>query len=104
MARRTGSVTSITTAQPGLSDDLAMRTRRYLVTMGIRTVCFVAAIAVDHWTRWVFAVLAVFLPYLGVVGANAGREKGTFPALEPAHPSVAALPSASSVRSSRTTP
>jgi hypothetical protein len=39
-----------------------------------------------------------------VVGANAGREKGTFPALEPAHPSVAALPSASSVRSSRTTP
>jgi hypothetical protein len=98
MARRTQSVASVTTARPGLSDDLAMRTRRYLITMTIRTVCFVLAIAVDHWSRWVFAFFAVFLPYLGVVGANAGREKGSFPEPEAVTPTFPALPSASSVR------
>ena len=45
MASRTEAV-SITTAATSLSDDLAMRTRRYLWTMGIRTVCFVGAIVV----------------------------------------------------------
>lgn len=101
MARRSSAV-SITTAQTGLSDDLAMRTRRYLITMAVRTVCFVAAIAVDHWTRWVLAALAVFLPYIGVVGANAGREK-VADTLEPVTPTFAALPSASSVRETHTT-
>lgn len=99
MGRRTSVVTSITTAQSSLSDDLAMRTRRYLITMAVRTVCFVLAIAVDHWSRWLFALLAVFLPYLGVVGANAGRERATG-MLEPVMPTYAALPSASSVRES----
>ena len=51
-----------------------------------------------HPSRWLFAVLAVFLPYLGVVGANAGREKGSFPEPEAVTPTFAALPSASSLR------
>ncbi len=74
MAGRTEAV-SITTAATSLSDDLAMRTRRYLWTMGVRTVCFVGAIFVPGWPRWVLVAGAVLLPYLGVVGANAGREK-----------------------------
>jgi hypothetical protein len=93
MARRTQSVTSITTAPPSLTDDLAMRTRRYLWTMGIRTACFVGAIFVPGWPRWVLIAGAVLLPYLGVVGANAGRERvGT--TLEPVTPdfSMPALP------------
>jgi hypothetical protein len=101
MARRTQSVASITTAQVGLTDDLAMRTRRYLLTMGVRTSCFVLAIVVDHPVRWLFAALAVLLPYVGVVGANAGRERrGGSDGFEAADPSFKALPSASAVRQS----
>jgi hypothetical protein len=68
-------VQSVTSAQRGLSEDLSMRTRRYLLMMGTRTVCFGLAIVIDHWSRWVLAFLAVVLPYFGVVGANAGRER-----------------------------
>ena len=94
MARRTQSVASVTTARPGLSDDLAMRTRRYLWTMGLRTACFVGAIFVPGWPRWVLVAGAVLLPYLGVVGANAGRERGGAKTLQPVTPNyqLAALP------------
>lgn len=92
MARRTQSVASITSAPTSLSDDLSMRTRRYLWTMGIRTACFVAAIVVPGWPRWVLVAGAVLLPYLGVVGANAGRERGGAKTLEPVSADFAALP------------
>jgi hypothetical protein len=84
-------VQSVTTAQRGLSDDLATRTRRYLLMMGTRTVCFGLAIVVDHWSRWVFAFLAVVLPYFGVVGANAGRERTRDTMPTPAGPPRTAL-------------
>lgn len=94
MPSRTQSVASITTAPTSLSDDLAMRTRRYLWTMGLRTVCFVGAIFVPGWPRWVLVAGAVLLPYLGVVGANAGRERGGAKTLQPVNPDfrLAALP------------
>ena len=69
----------ITTAPTALSDDVAARTRRYLVQMGVRVVCFLGAVLVDHWTRWVLLAGAVVLPYLAVVLANAGRERRTDP-------------------------
>lgn len=69
----------ITTAAPSLSDDVARRTRRYLIQMGIRVVCFLGAVAVDHWIRWVLLAGAVVLPYVAVVLANAGRERRTDP-------------------------
>ena len=52
--------------------------RRYLVSMVIRTVCFVlavVAIALLHWTvvGWLLVVAAVVLPYIAVVMANATR-------------------------------
>lgn len=52
--------------------------RRYLVSMIIRTVCFVlavVAIVVLHWTvvGWLLVVAAVVLPYIAVVMANATR-------------------------------
>ncbi len=67
-------VFTITDAQRSLSDEQTGRTRRYLVSMGIRTVCVVAAIFVPGWPRWVLIAGAVVLPYLAVVVANAGRE------------------------------
>ncbi|MCB7137285.1 DUF3099 domain-containing protein [Cellulosimicrobium marinum] len=81
--RRTGGrpvevVPSITSAQQPLAEDQARRTRRYLVQMGIRLVCFVAAIAVWStlpWLTFVLAAAAVVLPYVAVLGANAGRDQ-----------------------------
>ena len=43
--------------------------------MGIRTACVIAAVIIPGWPRWLFLVGAVFLPYIAVVVANAGREK-----------------------------
>lgn len=67
-------VYTITEAQRALSDEQTGRTRRYLVSMAIRTACVIAAIFVPGWPRWVFIAGAVALPYLAVVVANAGRE------------------------------
>lgn len=68
-------VYSITGAQSALTDDQAPRTRRYLVSMGIRTACVIAAIIVPGWPRWVLIAGAVILPYIAVVAANAGRSR-----------------------------
>lgn len=67
-------VFTITGAQRALSDEQSGRTRRYLISMGIRTACVLAAIVVPGWPKWLFIVGAVVLPYLAVVAANAGRE------------------------------
>ncbi len=70
----TGDVFNITSAQRSLSNEQNGRTRRYLVSMGIRTVCVIAAIFVPGWPRLVLIAAAVTLPYLAVVIANGGRE------------------------------
>jgi hypothetical protein len=64
-----------------MSEDIGHRERRYLLTMGIRAVCFVLGIVFaltlhGPW-RWlsVAALLgAVVLPYVAVIFANGGRE------------------------------
>src|SRR5512134_2006368 len=73
-------VQSVTTAPESLRDEQAARIRRYLVTMGIRTVCFVLAAATatrgaPWWVWGSFSVLAVVLPYIAVVLANAVRPR-----------------------------
>lgn len=70
---------SITSAPEPLADDLARRTRRYLLQMGIRTLCFVLAVVlwgvVPAWASLLFILGAVVLPYVAVLFANAGRER-----------------------------
>ena len=62
----------ITTAAPPASEELRSRERRYLISMAIRTACFIGAILVSGgWLRWVLIAGAVFLPYVAVVLANA---------------------------------
>ena len=68
-------VYQITAARRGVRDDVDSRTRRYLFSMGVRTVCFVLAVVTDGWLRWVLIAAAVMLPYLAVVFANGGRER-----------------------------
>lgn len=72
--RRSDEVFTITEAQRPLSVEQSGRTRRYLISMGIRTICVLGAIVVPGWPRWVLIAAAVVLPYLAVVIANAGRE------------------------------
>jgi len=66
----------ITGARLGVPEDVAGRQRRYLVSMGVRTACFVLAIVASGWLRWLLIVGAVVLPYVSVVFANGGREQG----------------------------
>lgn len=62
----------ITTAPANRAQEIAARQRRYVISMSIRTVCFVAAVAVGPgWLRWVLVAAAVLLPYVAVVMANA---------------------------------
>jgi Flp pilus assembly protein TadB len=65
---------SITSAPRALSTDLAARQRRYLISMIIRTICFLLTVALPSPYRWFALVGAMFLPYIAVVVANAGRE------------------------------
>ena len=60
-------VYNITEARKSASIDRDARTRRYLISMTIRTVCFLAAILVDGWLTWVLFAAAVVLPYIAVV-------------------------------------
>ena len=61
----------ITSAPVSRSADIRRREIRYLLSMGIRTCCFVLAIVTDGPVRWVLVAGAVFLPYVAVVLANA---------------------------------
>ncbi|MGH3198703.1 MAG: DUF3099 domain-containing protein [Streptosporangiaceae bacterium] len=68
----------VTQAHRSLSDDIAYRQRRYLLMMGIRSVCFGIAVIlfINHfgWLTAIPAVGAIFIPYFAVVLANGGRE------------------------------
>jgi hypothetical protein len=78
MRQKAGSpVFQVSTAPKSLKEDIRGRERRYLVSMGIRTACFVAAFITDGIARWLLIVAAVILPYIAVVIANAGRERRT---------------------------
>ena len=52
------------------------RARTYLVTMGIRVLCFALMVFVTPygWWTWAFAAAAIFLPYVAVVFANVGSD------------------------------
>jgi hypothetical protein len=65
---------SITSAPKSLKSDLAGRQRRYLISMIIRTLCFLLTVVLPSPFRWFALAGAMFLPYIAVVIANAGRE------------------------------
>jgi len=67
----------ISAANKSLSDDIDVRTRRYLISMGIRTLCFIGAVISflvfkQPAVGWVLLAGALILPYIAVVVANAG--------------------------------
>ncbi|WP_298991090.1 DUF3099 domain-containing protein [uncultured Pseudokineococcus sp.] len=92
-------VQRITTAPVGQRQHQQQQIGRYLWSMGIRTACFVVAIVLAQAgymaLMWVFVTLAVVLPYIAVLVANAGRETvgpTTTQVTPPARPSITAAP------------
>ncbi|MGI8577824.1 MAG: DUF3099 domain-containing protein [Nocardioidaceae bacterium] len=65
-----GTPINITSARRSRSDDIKHRQTRYLISMGIRTACFVLAVLTPSPYRWFFVAGALFLPYVAVVLAN----------------------------------
>ena len=69
----------ITSAAASRNEDLAIRQRRYLISMSLRTICFVGAIIASlagvHWLWPILIVGAIVLPYIAVVMANAVTTK-----------------------------
>ncbi|HEY8458209.1 MAG TPA: DUF3099 domain-containing protein [Actinopolymorphaceae bacterium] len=69
------AVYRVTTAPRSLKQDIRGREIRYLLSMGVRTVCFIGAFVTQGMVRWLLVVAAFVLPYIAVVIANAGRER-----------------------------
>lgn len=92
-------VFNITKADTGLAQDQLGRQRRYLFSMGLRTVCFVGGVLAEGALRWTLIFGAVTLPYFAVVLANAGRERGSWFGSEdfvpPANEAIEAKPTTS---------
>jgi hypothetical protein len=61
---------SITSARSSRTEDVRRREVKYLISMGIRTACFVLAVVLTGPLRWVMVAGAFFLPYFAVVIAN----------------------------------
>ena len=61
------------------SEEIPGRMKRYLISMSIRTACFIGAVIAPSPIRWFLLVGAVILPYIAVVMANAGQEQSFEP-------------------------
>jgi hypothetical protein len=82
-------VHKITNVSEARSDKLAGKERRYMISMAIRTVCFILLVVVPGPAKWAFLIGAVFLPYVAVVFANdPGRAKGPSPFGEEIQPEL----------------
>lgn len=66
---------SITSARRSRSADIGGRQTRYVVSMMVRTACFIGAVLAEGMLRWVLVAGALFLPYIAVVLANAGVQR-----------------------------
>lgn len=79
---RDPEIVRITSAPESPGVERGSRERRYVISMAIRTACFIGAVvAGDGWLRWVLVAAAFVLPYVAVVMANSAspRVEGTDP-------------------------
>ncbi|MCW2823342.1 MAG: hypothetical protein JWQ91_259 [Aeromicrobium sp.] len=83
---REQQVFSITSAAESQTEDRVRREKRYALSMGVRTLCFLGGVVLVMqpmpWRAlgWLLFAGAIFLPYIAVVVANAGvRRKGSGP-------------------------
>lgn len=86
--------TLITSARPSRTLDVETRTRRYLITMGIRTAGFLAFLVVPGWWKIIALVVAVVLPLIAVLLANNSDHRPPPDAPEASEQPRPALPAA----------
>ncbi|HUR75511.1 MAG TPA: DUF3099 domain-containing protein [Sporichthya sp.] len=67
-------VYNVSGARSSLTDDVRLRTRKYTISMAVRTGCVLGAIVTEGVLRWGLFCGALVLPYVAVVMANGGRE------------------------------
>lgn len=76
---RTGEPVLVTTAPQSPREEQQQRQRRYLITMGVRVLCFVAAVvlvALDlRWEAGVAVAASLVLPWVAVIAANGGPKR-----------------------------
>lgn len=70
----------ISGAGRSLSDDVSARTRRYLISMAVRTACFIGCVVSFVVLKnvilgWILFAGALLLPYVAVVIANGPRQR-----------------------------
>lgn len=70
------AIYSVSGVRTSLTDDIRARTRKYAISMAVRTACFLGAIVTEGPLRWILFCGALVLPYVAVVVANGGREPG----------------------------
>ncbi|MEZ3160120.1 DUF3099 domain-containing protein [Microbacterium sp. BWT-B31] len=88
--------TSATSLPRAPRDDASARSKKYIVMMSVRVVCFLLMVLVTPygWYTWIFAAGAIFLPYIAVVIANVGKNEPVAPIESPER----ALPQAPTTR------
>jgi hypothetical protein len=83
LRRGHSDVVRITTAPESPERDMAHRQKRYMISMGIRTLCFIGAVLTIRipWLCWTLIAASFVLPYIAVVMANTAtpRVEGTLP-------------------------
>ncbi|QEO15961.1 DUF3099 domain-containing protein [Agromyces intestinalis] len=67
---------TITSLPPSPEEERRARMVKYTIAMSIRVVCIVLMLFVQGWWLAVFAAGAIFLPYIAVVLANVGSQRG----------------------------
>jgi hypothetical protein len=70
-------VVRITSAPENPNDDIDRRQRRYLISMGIRTLCFIGSVLTVRfpWLCGTLIAASFLLPYVAVVIANAAAPR-----------------------------
>ena len=91
--RHDEAVYTVTDAHRPMSEDIGYRERRYLITMGIRALCFLLSILFavtlhgnGRWLAILALIGAVVLPYVAVIFANGGREPDSSARFAPYEP------------------
>ena len=82
--------TLITSAGRGRTLDLEERQKRYLITMGVRTACFLLFLVVPGWWKLAALGAAALLPAFAVLFANSADHRP--PPVVPADEDVEARP------------
>jgi hypothetical protein len=75
MTQHSETPVTITSARTSHSDDIHRRQGKYLLSMAVRTICFILAVVLTGPLRWVMVGAAVFLPYVAVVVANVSNSR-----------------------------